>query len=116
MGPGGFGRRSLWLVFLDLRGRTLPVIVPIDDIPAEPDPRMIRNLASVVDGVVADGEAASVVLLLSRPGGTSMTAQDRRWAQSLRSAIGPHLSPWPIHLATTDCVQTFAPDDLIAAS
>jgi hypothetical protein len=116
MGSGRFGKRSIWLVFLDRADRTLPAVIPIDDIPAEPNERMSRNLASLAYGVIADGEAASVVLLLSRPGPSSMTAQDRRWAQALRSALGGQLGRWPIHLATTDRIQTFAPDDLIAAS
>jgi hypothetical protein len=116
MGSGGFGQRSVWLVFLDAMNRTMPVVVPIDGVPAEPDPRMSRNLASIAQGIIADGGAASVVLALSRPGPNSMTGQDRRWAQSLWAALGPELGRWPIHLATADRIQTFAPDDLIAAS
>jgi hypothetical protein len=34
----------------------------------------------------------------------------------LRAALGFEYATWPIHLATADHVQVFAPDDLAAAS
>jgi hypothetical protein len=114
MGSGGFGRRSVWVLFLDRHSRTLPVLMPIDDIPTTPDPRFIHGLATVITGVVTDGEAATAALLLSRPGEAAMTADDRAWARALREAVGA-LSPWPVHLATRERLQVFAPDDLIAA-
>lgn len=111
MGSGGFGRRSIWMVFLDGDGRPQPVVAPIDDIPEQPDQRLLDALAKVIEGLIADGGVASVVLLLSRPGPQDMTGSDRRWAR----ALAP-LSPGrPIHLATADRIQVFAPDDLIAA-
>lgn len=39
MGDGGFGRRSLWLIFLDDLGQQSDLLVPIDDIPMLPDAR-----------------------------------------------------------------------------
>jgi hypothetical protein len=111
MGSGGFGRRSLWMVFLDGDDRPQPVVAPIDDIPEQPDRRLLDALASVIEGLKADGGVAAVVLLLSRPGPQDMTSADRDWAR----ALAP-LSPGrPIHLATADRVQVFAPDDLLAA-
>ena len=87
-------------------------IVPIDDIPAEPDPLFTGNIAKIISDLVSSGVAASVAMLLSRSGPGTMTAQDRQWARALR--LGKHR--WPIHLATCDRVQVFAPDDLVAAS
>jgi hypothetical protein len=110
MGDGGFSRRSVWLLLLDEKGRPEPTIVPIDDVPSVPDRRSVNGLATLVSGLIAEGIAASIALLVSRPGHRDMTEDDRRWARALAPISG-----WPVHLATTDHVQVFAPDDLVAA-
>jgi hypothetical protein len=115
MGPGQFGQRSLWLVFLDEQNRTLPIVVPIDDVPAEPDALMISNLAKIVAELASNGDAASVVLLLSRPGADVVTAADRRWATVLGAELGS-VTDRPVHLATHGRVQILVPDGLAAAS
>ena len=115
MGSGGFSVRSIWLVFFDDEYRMQPVIVPIDDLPPEPDPLLIGNLVGVVRGLVDNDAAATVALLISRAGPPAMTESDRRWARALRAAFDLSIAPWPLHLATRDQVRIFAPDDLIAA-
>jgi hypothetical protein len=115
MGPGGFSTSTLWMLFLDSDSRMQSVIVPIDDIPPEPDEQFVHNLARIVDDLVDGAAVASVALLLSRPGPRAMTDADRRWARALRQQLGAHLV-WPLHLATRDTVHVFAPDDLVAAS
>jgi hypothetical protein len=115
MGAGGFGRRSIWVIFFDPDHRLLAPIMPIDDIPAEPDSAFLGNLATIVGYLIDQGTVASAAFLLSRPGARAMTGADRRWALALRAAMGDRAG-WPIHLATGDSVQVFAPDDLIAAS
>lgn len=115
MGPGGFGTRSIWHVFFDADGRMAPHIVPIDDIPAEPDDLFLTNLGMAMRESTSGSKIASLAVLLSRPGASVMTASDRRWARELRSTFGPTLCPWPIHLATRNQVTVFRPDDLIAA-
>ena len=115
MGAGGFSTRSVWLVFFDDEFRMQPVIVPIDDLPLEPDPQLLENLGGVVGGLADNEAAATVALLISRDGPAPMTASDRRWAQALRAAFDPAIAPWPLHLATRDQIRIFAPDDLIAA-
>jgi hypothetical protein len=91
MGAGGFGRRRLWVVFLDEDGTPGPVVMPIDDIPAFPGVREVQGLQRVLEQVAAPG----VVLLVSRPGPPAEQDSDRRWAE----ALAP-LSSWPVHLAT----------------
>jgi hypothetical protein len=115
MGPGGFARRSIWHVFFDADGQMCPVIVPIDDIPQEPDALGLGSLADIVGDVTRASAIASVAVLLSRPGEQAMTPADRRWARAIHAAFASTIRLWPIHLATTDRVQVFAPDDLIAA-
>ena len=114
MGSGGFARTSLWLVFIDDQDRVQPVIVPIDDLPREPDLELIRSLRQVITELLADGGPASVAMLLSRSGPSEMLERDRRWARALRAELGDRLASWPIHLATRDRLQVFAPDDVVA--
>lgn len=113
MGPWGFGTRTLWLLFLSADGYPAKVIVPIEDVPVEPDVAVIRNLQMIVAELDLVG---SVPLLLSRPGRAAMTAADRRWAAALRADTPAEMRRWPMHLATYNRIQVFAPDDLIAAS
>lgn len=116
MGGGGFSCASLWHLFLDADDRLLPVLVPIDDLPAEPDLTMLRTLKAIVGDLVGNGYAASVAMLLSRPGPSSMCEQDRRWARGVRATFGNDLPVWPVHLATRGRLQVFAADDLVCAS
>lgn len=116
MGRGRFGKRTLWLLFLDEADRPIKLIVPIEGIPAEPDDRALDGIARMLDEVFDDGCPGSVPMLLSRPGPGAMTGSDRRWAAEIKLRVGRHLGRWPVHLATCDRVQVFAPDDLIAAS
>lgn len=109
MGEGGFARRSVWLLFLGPDGRPEPVIVPIDDIPVRPDARLVDALGVIVGDLIATREVDSVALLLTRPGRGEMSEDDRRWARALLAVS----RRWPIHLATADSVQVFAPDDLL---
>ncbi len=105
MGPWGPGLRSLWLVFLDDDGRPQPVVMPIDDMPLEPEAALTAGLARILGEARHLGEP---VLLLSRPGHAGMTDADRRWGR----ALAP-LSRWPVHLYTSSGVRVFAPDDLL---
>lgn len=113
MGPGGFATASLWLVLLDAEGRAQAEIIKIEDVPPAPGRHDGRGLARVVADLIDTGETASVAVLLSRPGEPAMCEDDRRWARSLREALAGH-ARWPMHLATCDGIQVFAPDDLVA--
>lgn len=115
MGDGGFGRRSLWLIFLDEEGRQSDLIVPIDDIPILPDSRDVHAIGDLIARVREEVGVAQVPMLLSRPGPSEITEGDRRWAIALTEALRDLRPQWPIHLATRDRVQVFAPDDLVAA-
>lgn len=115
MGSGGFSGRSLWMVFFDSASCVTPVIVPIDDIPLEPDDQLLSSVRTVVCGLVESGDVETVAFLLTRPGPGRMDGSDRRWATAVRSAIGGSLAPWPMHLATTDRIQVFAAEDLLAS-
>jgi hypothetical protein len=113
MGSDGFGRRSLWLIFIGDDGEMVRTVVPIDDIPFEPDVSGLAEIAASIADACA-GET-TVAVLLARPGPGTMSDQDRRWARAIRSAVPHRLSPWPVHLATRGRIQVFTPHDLLAA-
>jgi hypothetical protein len=77
-------RRQLWVMFLDEDDVQLPVLVPIEGLPAEPEAgdQLARALRELVDRVAAH----SVVLVLERYGGEELTASDRAWASALHDA------------------------------
>ncbi|WP_265446330.1 hypothetical protein [Flexivirga meconopsidis] len=114
MGEGGFGRRCLWLIFLNARGRQADLVMPVDEIPMRPDPQEIAGIARFIAMMRDQVGVAEVPLLLSRPGPSEITENDRRWAIALTDALCDQQPRWPIHLATKNRVQVFAPDDLIA--
>jgi hypothetical protein len=80
-------RRQLWAFFLDAAGRTLPVLIPIDGIPASP-PRseletIVRGLGEVLDAHAVGG---SILFALERPGAAPPHAFDELWAAGLFEA------------------------------
>ncbi|HEX2176564.1 MAG TPA: hypothetical protein VHG70_11700 [Nocardioidaceae bacterium] len=117
MGPWGFERRSLWLLWFDEDGFQLPIVVPIDDIPDLPDDDMVGRLLQIahevahVDG--SDTGGATVAVTLSRPGSARVTPSDRAWARALLGqAAGAGVSLWPVHLATKGTVRPLTLDDV----
>ena len=119
MGPGGFSRHSLWVIWFGHDHRQLPMIVPIDDLPGELTSADIGQLATMMQSAVADADAGSVALLLSRPGPSAISDQDKARANTLLHTLGQltargafTLRLWPIHLATSDSVRQLTVDDL----
>lgn len=106
-----FGHRSLWLTFLDAEQQVAPVIVPIDDIPEQPD-QSLSSLRVIVEQL-RDNGVQVVLCCLTRPGGSQVTASDRAWARGLASALDGLTGGWPIHLATAGGIRCLAPDDVV---
>lgn len=100
LAPPLFGARSLWLCWLD-DGLMLPVVVPVDEIPARPDRTTLTNLVSVCESVAEEhvlGEA-HVAMALCRPGLPAVTRDDEAWAAGLREAFAGSGGTWSLHLA-----------------
>lgn len=116
MGPGGFDTRRAWLAWFDAQGHQLPALMPIEDLPARPDPVLLPRLMEVLTGACPVG--GSIAVLLSRPGSGAVTDDDRAWARALyaqaRDARARAVSVplWPVHLATFDRVRPLTVDDL----
>jgi hypothetical protein len=82
--PAARRDRTLWLFFLNPDGTQPPVVMPIDDIPAYPEPDdaegLFEMLAHLFD---PDGPGGSLVVTITRSGTTGLTDSDRRWAAIL---------------------------------
>lgn len=102
--PLRFDQRSLWLGWWTACGRQEPILMPIDELPAEPDPAMIQNLWGVLtqalDEVTPDGH---VGMVLTRPGPPGPTVGDQQWATALADTApsDPPIS-WSLHVAAAD--------------
>ena len=106
--PPVFGRRSLWLMWLDADGLMIPVVVPVDDVPPVPDRAMLWGLRQLHDGVVeqqltGDGHLA---MALCRPGRPAISADDDEWAEALHDLLDDRQidAGWSLHVAAAGAV------------
>src|SRR6266567_7316862 len=103
--------RSLWLLFLAADAMQLPVVVPIDDVPASLDPDTAGSICDLTAHVLNDAApGGSAVITLVRDNLLSVTDSDRQWLMALRAAAartGVHLRM--LCLATRDGVRRLAP-------
>ena len=83
---GRANSRQLWLLFLDETHVQLPLLVPIEGLPAEPTAEQAAGVVYRVREVMGEIGATEVVTVLERYGPSALTAQDAAWARSLRSA------------------------------
>jgi hypothetical protein len=99
--------RSLWLLFLGADAVQLPVVVPIDDVPASPGPDAAGSICDLIAHVLHDAApGGSVVITLVRPNRLTVTDPDQQWLMALRDAAartGVHLRM--LCLATRDGVR-----------
>ena len=79
---------QLWILFLDARRRQLPLMVPIEDMPAVPTPDDVGGRWSTCSAS-CDPKYDSVILVMERLGTDAVAAVDRRWAHALRTAATP---------------------------
>lgn len=105
---------SLWITFLDADDRTLPVVVPIDDVPTSPDDEIVTNLVDVLRDVLDDqAPGGSAVLMLERPGTDAVTAGDGWWFSALHAcAARSGVRLRGVFLATGRRVRPLTPDDV----
>ncbi len=107
---------SLWLLFLTADAVQLPVVVPIDDVPAAPNPGAAESIcditARVLDSAAPGGCA---VITLTRDDRSGVADSDQQWLTALRTAAaraGVHLRMFCV--ATRDGVRRLdSPDGWI---
>jgi hypothetical protein len=74
------------LLLLGVDAVQLPVVVPIDDVPASPGPGAAESICDVVARVLDDAApGGSVVIAMVRDSERSVTDSDRQWLTALRS-------------------------------
>ena len=104
-----FRFRSVWLLFIDTAGRPAGPLVTVDDLPDGPYDvgldELLELCGTILDG---PGDADSVALMMSRPGGPPWTVSDRAWGRFLlRGAEALGEPVWPVHLAHTHLVEQY---------
>lgn len=82
-------RRQFWLLFLDEDSVQLPLLIPIGDPPAHPQPESDALLGMVENAAESVG-ATSVVVVIERYADESLTASDLAWAAWLDTAFHDH--------------------------
>lgn len=99
--PPVFAARSLWLGWLYEDGTSLPVLMPVDDVPRVPDPLTLRGLVHLHEAVTEHSPGiAHLAMALCRPGHTAVTADDDEWAEALHAVLDDAIdSGWSLHLA-----------------
>ncbi|WP_369253372.1 hypothetical protein [Geodermatophilus amargosae] len=106
--PLVFDTRSLWLAWIGPDGRQSPALVPIDDVPARPDLRLVSGLLGVHDEVAASLGSNDVLLAMAlcRPGEPVETGDDTDWLRAFHEVLGVELDQaWSLHLAAGGRVE-----------
>ena len=98
--PPVFAARSLWLMWLTADGRSLPIIVPIDELSAVPDLLTLSGLADFHEAVTEGVDVAHLAMALCRPGPAGITDDDEEWAEALSDLLPDRIEcTWSLHLA-----------------
>jgi hypothetical protein len=84
---GRANARQLWLLFLDELDLQLPLLIPVDGLPAQPDGDHSERVIETVRDLMDEIGASSVVVVLERYGPTTLTAQDAAWVRFLRAGF-----------------------------
>ncbi|MGY1665948.1 hypothetical protein [Geodermatophilus sp. SYSU D00696] len=106
--PLTFGRRSLWLTWLGADCRQSPVLLPVDDVPALPDRRLLTGLLEVHREVATHltGDGVHLAAALCRPGEPEAVEDDHEWADALHEVLDDSLDgTWSLHLAAGGRVE-----------
>ena len=103
-------RQSLWLFFLDRGDIQSPVVVPIEDVPEDPEPDEVGNLCWIIAEVLGSTEpAGSVIVTLTRPGPAAIRETDRIWHERLQDGA-------ILHGARIRKICLATPDGVVALS
>jgi len=80
-------RRQLWAFFVAPDGEQLPIVIPIDGIPASPSGDELRSIVSSLGQVLDEySPGGSILFALERPGDETPHGFDELWADGLHEA------------------------------
>lgn len=98
--PPVFAACSLWLMWLTADGRSLPLVVPVDDLPPAPDLPTLRGLGDLHETLTEGLDVSHLAMALCRPGRPTTTVADEEWAEGLGDVLSTRLDgTWSLHLA-----------------
>lgn len=109
--PLGFGRRSLWLLFIGPDHRPIGQITEVADLPTRPRAGDTAGLTRFLSQV--GGADLRVGVLVSRPGAGLPDADDRAWADAVYGACrDAEMRCETVHVATATAITPVPRDDL----
>lgn len=81
--------RQCWVLFLDERAVPVSFVMPISDLPWQPDEH-VEDLAALAADIVQQVAAAEVVLVWERPGESRLFPVDWEWVDACACAFDEH--------------------------
>lgn len=82
-------RRQCWVLFLAPRGVPIQLVVPIADLPYQPDDH-VEDFGALVADLVDQVSAADVVLAWERPGTRGLSPVDWEWVDAMACTLDEH--------------------------
>ncbi|MFJ3383367.1 MULTISPECIES: hypothetical protein [unclassified Curtobacterium] len=82
-------RRQCWVLFIGRDGVPIRLVIPIADLPYQPDDH-VEDFAALVADVVEQVDAADVVLAWERPGATALFPVDWEWVDAMACVLDEH--------------------------
>jgi len=108
MGPLGFARHSIWLMVIDADDQPFPHLTQIEDTDQPPPPEELAGLGELLDTLVSDlAPGGRVAFLVSRPGPSGISPDDRAWAVALHEA--GRLADVPVDVVHRACDVDLVP-------
>jgi hypothetical protein len=84
-------RRSLFLTWLRPDGTMVPLFIPVDDVPLEPDRAALTNLvevhATVAESEGVDPAELHLAMLLERRGPAGLSPEDHAWCSVIEAIV-----------------------------
>ncbi|MBE7162561.1 MAG: hypothetical protein INR72_15085 [Williamsia herbipolensis] len=86
---GGPIRRQTWLLLLPADGVPVQLVVPIEDLPYEPDDH-VDDLGRFIADVMPTVDATQVVVVWERPAATTLYPVDWSWIDAVACTFAEH--------------------------
>jgi hypothetical protein len=81
-------RRSLFLAWLRTDGTMVPVLIPVEDVPLEPDRTVLASLVGLHATVAgSEGVELHLAMLLERRGPAGLSPDDHAWCSAIESVV-----------------------------